>query len=196
MIILDLLLFFTTLTFLLGLTASSLPDTSFIETGFNLPLLNPTFLGKITDLKYDDIKLTAEKDPGLKGYNDKLIPRNIWVACKNSSDPLPPHLSELFSRNADWRPTVCGNDCKDDFMATVFGGTSVHWAYQMIHPELFFAKADLWRYSVLYTYGGYYSDDDSDMRTKLDEVITALIAVKQCIYLIIIARKIVLIIYF
>ena len=106
----------------------------------------------------------------LKSYNDKLIPRNIWVACKNSSDALPPHLGDLFSRNKDWQPTICGNDCKDDFMATAFGGTSVHWAYQMIHPELFFAKADIWRYSVLYTYGGYYSDDDSDMRTNLDEV--------------------------
>ena len=32
-------------------------------------------------------------------------------------------------------------------------------------------KADLWRYSVLYAYGGVYLDDDSDIKTPLDEVI-------------------------
>lgn len=32
------------------------------------------------------------------------------------------------------------------------------------------SKADIWRYAVLYTYGGMYIDDDSDMKTPLDEV--------------------------
>ncbi len=32
-------------------------------------------------------------------------------------------------------------------------------------------KADLWRYSVLYAYGEVYLDDDSHIKTPLDEVI-------------------------
>ena len=50
-------------------------------------------------------------------------------------------------------------------------GTSVEWAYNLIRtPPYFASKADLWRYAVMYTYGGMYLDDDSDIRTPLDEV--------------------------
>ena len=55
-------------------------------------------------------------------------------------------------------------------MNTVFANTSLHWAYSKIHMAYAASKADIWRYAVLYTYGGMYIDDDSDMKTPLDEV--------------------------
>ena len=45
------------------------------------------------------------------------------------------------------------------------------WAYHAINPAVGAAKADIWRYCVLYVYGGLYLDDDSDIRTPLDEVV-------------------------
>ena len=53
----------------------------------------------------------------------------------------------------------------------IASGTSVEWAYRLIRaPPYFASKADLWRYAVLYTFGGMYIDDDSDIKTPLDEV--------------------------
>lgn len=100
----------------------------------------------------------------------KYIPQKLWIAVKSKEDALPGHLTEFFNRNKDWEVNICDNKCKDDFMSTVFGNTKVYWAYSMINPLVGAAKADIWRYSALYTYGGVYLDDDSDIKTPLDEV--------------------------
>lgn len=95
--------------------------------------------------------------------NEKLeseIPRFIWIAVKDRSDPLPNHLHTTFQRNKNWRVYVCDNACKDHFIATIFVNTSIAWAYNLINPLVGAAKADIWRYSVLYLFGGLYLDDD------------------------------------
>lgn len=104
-----------------------------------------------------------------KSY-DKLIPRKLWIAIKDRNDPLPPHLKALFERNPDWEVSMCDNACKDAFMQNEFANTSVSAVYNLIHPLIGAARADIWRYAVLYTYGGVYLDDDSDIRTPLDQV--------------------------
>ncbi len=98
------------------------------------------------------------------------IPRKIWIAIKDRNDPLPPHLKEFIDRNAQWEVVLCDNQCKDEFMEKLFAGTSILWAYSMINPLVYAAKADIWRYSVLYTFGGMYLDDDSDIKVPLDDV--------------------------
>ena len=106
-----------------------------------------------------------------KGTDDKLIPRHLWIAVRNSSDPLNYQMPALFERNSNWEVHVCSNEMKDEFMNKVFAGTSLLWAYNIISPAAGAAKADLWRYAVLWTYGGAYIDDDSDMHSPLDKVI-------------------------
>lgn len=101
--------------------------------------------------------------------NGKHIPRLLWVAVKDRNDELPAHMQELFKRNEKWIPQVCDNACKDLFMDTYFKGTMIAWVYNLI--DLWAFKADIWRYCVLYTYGGVYLDDDSNIQTPLDEVI-------------------------
>lgn len=100
----------------------------------------------------------------------KYIPQKLWIAVKDRNDPLPGHLQEFFNRNNKWEVNICDNQCKDDFMSTVFGNTKIFWAYSMINPLVGASKADIWRYCALYTYGGVYLDDDSDIKTPLDEV--------------------------
>ena len=49
---------------------------------------------------------------------------------------------------------------------------SVQVAYHLISPLLGAAKADIWRYAVLWLYGGVYLDYDSDIKTLFDELIS------------------------
>ena len=64
-----------------------------------------------------------------------------------------------------------GNHEKDLFIDTVFSGTSIQWAYNAINPKLGAAKADVWRYAVMWCYGGFYMDYDSDFGVLLDDAI-------------------------
>eukprot|EP01039_Chlorochromonas_danica_P000548 gene548-589_t len=102
---------------------------------------------------------------------DKNIPRHIWIAVRDANEPLNFQLPNLFFRNPRWEAHVCGNAEKDEFMNHTFNGTSLLWAYNMISPVAAAAKADLWRYAVLWTYGGAYIDDDSDLLTPLDKIV-------------------------
>jgi hypothetical protein len=101
----------------------------------------------------------------------KHVPNKMYIAVRDRKDQLPGHLYQLFDRNPSWEFIICDNACKDDFMYTMFANTSVAWAYSVINPLVYAAKADIWRYAVLYTYGGVYLDDDSDIKDPLDEVI-------------------------
>lgn len=102
---------------------------------------------------------------------DKLIPRHLWMAVRTLEKTLNYQLPALFERNRGWEIHICSNEMKDEFMNKTFANTSLLWAYHMIHPIAGAAKADLWRYAVLWTYGGAYIDDDSDIGTPLDSVV-------------------------
>ena len=80
-------------------------------------------------------------------------------------------MKKFFERNKNWQVNICDNRCKEEFINTTFHGTAVEWAFYLINPVLGAARADIWRYAVLFTYGGVYLDDDSDIRTPLDDVI-------------------------
>jgi len=85
--------------------------------------------------------------------NGKLIPRHLWVAIRDADDMLNYQIPLLFDRNKGWEVHVTSNKEKDEFMNVVFANTSILWAYHALHPEAGAAKADIWRYCVLWTYG-------------------------------------------
>lgn len=99
------------------------------------------------------------------------VPRIIWVAVSNASEELPGSLLSFFERNSEWQVNVVGNRDKDVFIDTVFANTSVQVVYHMVSPLLGAAKADIWRYAVLYLFGGVYIDYDSDIKIPLREVV-------------------------
>ncbi len=80
-------------------------------------------------------------------------------------------MKEFFNRNSNWEVHICDNQCKDSFINTTFADTSINWAYNVINPLIGAARADIWRYCVLYLHGGLYLDDDSDIKVPLDNVI-------------------------
>lgn len=101
----------------------------------------------------------------------KLIPHQIWIAVKDQEDSLPQHMHELFQHNSGWKVNVCDNKCKDEFMNTTFANTSISHMYFLTNPIVYASKADIWRYAALYTYGGFYIDDDSYIATSLNEIV-------------------------
>eukprot|EP01031_Cornospumella_fuschlensis_P028662 gene28662-34604_t len=117
------------------------------------------------------IPATLTSLPLNSSYN-KHIPRKLWIAVKDRNDPIPSHLKDLFDRNAHWEVNICDNSCKDQFIHTVWANTSVAAIYDLINPLVGAARADVWRYAVLYTYGGVYMDDDSDIKTPFDDIIS------------------------
>ena len=131
---------------------SALPDFT------NAPLL--------VNNRYVNSSLVYDRWP-----NNKRIPRLFWMAVVDDKEDLPPHIHNLLQRNSHWLPQVCDNQCKDRFMDKYWANTSVHWAYNQLGPIAGAFKADIWRYAVLYTYGGVYIDDDSDIKTPFDEVV-------------------------
>ena len=52
-----------------------------------------------------------------------------------------------------------------------FPSPLIQWAYNAINPKLGAAKADVWRYAVMWCYGGFYMDYDSDFTVLLDDAI-------------------------
>jgi mannosyltransferase OCH1-like enzyme len=81
---------------------------------------------------------------------DKLIPRHLWMAVRKKGEQLNYQMPALFARNPNWDIHVEGNEEKDAFMTSTFGGTSLLWAYQILSPWAGAAKADIWRYILSY----------------------------------------------
>lgn len=105
---------------------------------------------------------------------DKNVPRHLWIAVRSLEDGLNYQQPAFFERNSNWEVHITSNEMKDEFMNRTFANTSLLWAYNIISPVAGAAKADIWRYAVLWAYGGAYVDDDSDIMTPLDKMIEPL----------------------
>lgn len=127
--------------------------------------------------------------------NGKLIPRHLWMAFKEVPEEkdMKDYLIRMFKRNTEknWILHLEDNKGKLDFMRKYFNGklllydlllspsiltatysgTSLLWAYEVIHPQVGNSAADIWRYGVLWLLGGLYMDDDSYFEAPFDEVI-------------------------
>lgn len=110
---------------------------------WNLPLLPPHF---------------PELSSEFKNTNGKQIPRHLWMAFKEIPDEknLPDHLRRMFMKNSalNWTLHLANNNDKLAFMEKYYYNTSLLWAYKSIHPKLGNSAADIWRYCVLYIFGG------------------------------------------
>ena len=87
---------------------------------------------------------------------NKKIPKSFWIAVVNASEVAEwPHIVHLKKSNPNWALNLCDNAAKDSFMRENFYGTSLLWAYENINPAVGgAARADIWRYAVLFLKGG------------------------------------------
>lgn len=102
-----------------------------------------------------------------------LIPRYIFQTAPDKSNlaaPVIANIETLKRRNPDWKYVLFDDAdiisfIKQHFDAHVFN------AYMRINPIYGAAKADLFRYLLVYALGGVYLDIKSSITTQLDRII-------------------------
>lgn len=102
----------------------------------------------------------------------RSIPRNFFQTYKTSLfDQQHAEWMRLFRvQHPDHNFIFHDDQAMDEFMKT-------HWGHHPIYPIYLGAqfgpsKADIWRYCILYTYGGIYLDIDSAILFKLNIIPT------------------------
>lgn len=98
------------------------------------------------------------------------IPKVIYQTFKNSELPFITrwHIKSFRKKNPDYQYEFYDDTRIDKFLATEFNDDVVQ-AYRKI--QIGAAKADFFRYAILYKKGGVYLDIDSRIVGKLDDFI-------------------------
>ena len=77
----------------------------------------------------------------------------------------------MEAKNPNYRFYLFDDESKDHFMLNELNWTKVTNAYFCVDERMGAARADIWRYAVLWKYGGIYIDYDSESITPLDVII-------------------------
>ena len=149
------------------MSSSSLSSCHYRYEGYTLPFL-PSDKVMNEALKKLSGKWTQVPDRGAKP--GKIIPKYIWQTMKEIPSSWPPFYikEKVLKKNPKHKLFVMNDTDVDHFMTTVFAETSLLWTYRKINPRLGAMKADIWRYAVLYVFGGVYIDTDSSFDLELD----------------------------
>ena len=108
-------------------------------------------------------------------YNNKhntslhRITRIIWSTCKHIPDHIPTHLLNMYNNNSNWKPFIIDDFHATEFINIIYADTGIAWAYTSISTGYGAIKADIFRYAVLYVFGGVYIDLDSVLSASLDQ---------------------------
>ena len=100
----------------------------------------PLMLSQLLKLLHP-ISINASEPSTAKNF----IPKQVWIAVRNISDPLPQHYLDkdgskksigFLTRNINWKVNFCDNAAKDKFMEETFANTSLLWAYSVLNPAI------------------------------------------------------------
>jgi mannosyltransferase OCH1-like enzyme len=108
------------------------------------------------------------------------IPKIVWISFRYvpPETRFPDHLKKFIRKASEdgWQINLMGKDDQQQFMQSCYPNTSLLWAFNLIHPDAGVFASDIWRYAVLYRFGGFYIDDDSYIDAALSSVSTYFIA--------------------
>lgn len=94
-----------------------------------------------------------------------MIPKNIFQTHKSlnyiiSKQKLIKSISSWYRFNDKFKYYFYDDEMCDNFMKETYGiDSDVYKAYSMLPMAVM--KADLWRYCIIYKYGGIYADTDA-----------------------------------
>lgn len=98
-----------------------------------------------------------------------MIPKTIWQTYEIPINDLPSNAQKGIGTwkhlNQDWTHKYMSGQDREDFFRTEFGG-EVFDTY--IKYPLGVMKAGLWRFGILYIYGGVYADLDTECINSID----------------------------
>jgi len=102
------------------------------------------------------------------------IPKKIHQIYTKGADALPSEIhasiAELRNRNPDWEYHFYDNDCIVNYISENYDRDILH-LYNQINPRYGAARADFFRYLLMYKEGGVYLDIKSSCSVPLDAVI-------------------------
>lgn len=105
----------------------------------------------------------------------RKIPKNIFQTYPGRKlDPIPKdiinNIYKLKKKNPSWKYYLFRDDDIIDFINKYYGNKILK-IYLKINPNYGPARADLFRYLVIYKFGGVYLDIKSGSYIKLDNII-------------------------
>jgi len=102
-----------------------------------------------------------------------FIPRRIWQTTKDINE-IKPQLRRcteaLSDINPGWEYRIFDDNSQRDLLARVCSDRFMR-AYDRLQPQYGAARADLFRYIVIYLYGGAYFDLKSGVIRPLDSIL-------------------------
>merc|ERR1719261_2090721 len=78
-------------------------------------------------------------------------------------------LAEYYKKNQEYEFIISGDDVSDEFMKSP--EVKKEWQQAYTKARNGAEKADIWRYAVMYLYGGVYMDADCTAIAPFSEVI-------------------------
>ena len=111
--------------------------------------------------------------PKLPGDHDVQIPQvihQILLDKRHIAPSIADNIARLQALNPGWRHVLHGNDDIQQHIGTHFGA-DVLKAYNSINPLYGAARADFFRYLLMFQDGGVYLDVKSGCTQPLDQVI-------------------------
>lgn len=99
-----------------------------------------------------------------------MIPKTIYQTWHSKEVPAPiqDEIDEMMEINKGWKREMYDDNDIETFIGENFDSNTLN-IYKRLNIGA--AKADLWRYMVLYKYGGVYLDIDSIIKKPLDDLI-------------------------
>ena len=100
-----------------------------------------------------------------------MIPKVIYQTWKTQNLPIKVQKlrKKMYKLNSEYEFIIYTDEQMNDFMSSN-APKEIKDVFFRINNIV--AKADLWRYFILYTYGGIYLDIDSEITGKLDNLLT------------------------
>ena len=99
--------------------------------------------------------------------NSHKIPKIIYQTYKKNK-PKNKYMIEFLEKNPDFKYEFYDDDLCEEFIKNNFDNRTL-LAFQKLNKGA--AKADLWRYCIMYKKGGVYLDLDSSIHINLDDII-------------------------
>mmetsp|Transcript_26720 Transcript_26720/g.41104 ORF Transcript_26720/g.41104 Transcript_26720/m.41104 type:complete len:374 (-) Transcript_26720:363-1484(-) len=101
--------------------------------------------------------------------NDQETSKIVWLKWNTHQLPLlvQGHVDEMKRSNPTYEFRLV-NDTEAEALIRENFPPIFYEVYQSIHPNLGAARADFWRYCVLYRYGGVYMDLDAGLLKPLE----------------------------
>ena len=98
-----------------------------------------------------------------------MIPKTIWMTYKLKFEELPDYISNVIDTwkffNPEWEIRYNTDEDMHSFVKKEF--PEYYEIYNMC-PKIVM-KGDLWRYMILYKYGGVYADIDAVCNTPIED---------------------------